>query len=259
MNRRIILEREQEQLFRDLVEAERRVPRSQRERFFILNVSGPPGVLLLHPGWIDGDRRIFEGDIDTLARAGLIAITRPDPRSIAFYVTPEGFVYYGDLMRQLGRPTERLQAVTRDYIQNPAFQARYPTAYEKWAKAEGILWDSDSAEAFTTIGHLLREAMQDFATALVEHFHPPNVEQDKAKSVARVRAVLAQHGSSDSVAAFLEALLAYWRAVGNLVQRQEHGAQREGEALCWPDARRAVFQVAIVMLEIDGALAQEKA
>jgi hypothetical protein len=87
------------------------------------------------------------------------------------------------MMRQLGKPLERLQAVTRDYIQNPGFQGRYPAAYEKWAKAEALLWSSDSAEAFTTIGHLLREVMQDFVSALVERFHPANVELNPKTSV----------------------------------------------------------------------------
>jgi hypothetical protein len=258
MNRPLVLEPEQEQLFRDLVEAERRVPRSERQPFVVANTFGPPGVQLIHPGWLDADRRVFEGDIETLGRAGLVAITYPGPNVMGFYVTPEGFEYCGELMRQRGEPMARLQSVTRDYVQSPGFQARYPTAYEKWAKAEGLLWSSDSTEQFTTIGHLLREAMQDFATTLVERFRPPNVEQDKAKSIARLRAVLTQHGNSESVDEFLVAILSYWRAVSNLVQRQEHGAQKEGEALRWPDARRAVFQVAIVMLEIDSAVALEK-
>ena len=253
MYRRIPLEPEQELLFRDLVEAEKRIPRSERQPFFILNTFGPPGVQLHHPGWTDGDRRIFDGDIEIFARAGLVAFTRLADHP-AFYVTPQGFDYYAEMMRQIGKPLERLQAVTRDYIQNPGFQGRYPAAHEKWARAETLLWSSDSVEAFTTIGHLLREAMQDFASALVERFHPPNVEPNKAKIVARVRAVLALRKSSESVAAFLDALLAYWGRLSDLVQRQEHGALREGEALGWLDARRAVFQAANTMLEIDAAL-----
>ena len=46
--------------------------------------------------------------------------------------------------------------------------------------------------------------------------------------------------------AFLDALLTYWGTVSDLVQRQEHGAKKEGEPLMWEDARRVVFQTAIV-------------
>jgi hypothetical protein len=38
------------------------------------------------------------------------------------------------------------------------------------------------------------------------------------------------------------------------VQRQEHGAQKEGRPLVWEDGRRVVFQTAIVMFELDRAL-----
>jgi hypothetical protein len=46
----------------------------------------------------------------------------------------------------------------------------------------------------------------------------------------------------------------YWGTVNDLIQRQEHGAQREGGALAWEDGRRVVFQTAIVMFEIDRSL-----
>jgi hypothetical protein len=52
----------------------------------------------------------------------------------------------------------------------------------------------------------------------------------------------------------LDALLAYWRATDSLIQRQEHGGQREGEPLTPEDGRRAVFQTAVVMFEADRTL-----
>lgn len=251
---RVNLEPEQEQLFRDLVEAERRVPRSERIPFIILNTVGPPGVQLGHPGWIDRDRRVFEGDIDILARADLIAFSYPAPSLKEFYVTPEGFTYYGELMQRRGEPVQRIQLSVCEYIQGHVFQARYPSAYSKWTEAENLLWSDDSKRAYTTIGHLLREAMQEFVTALVERFQPSNVELDKAKTVSRLRTVLGERKLSEKLRAFLDALITYWGTVSDLVQRQEHGALREGEPLKWIDARRVVFQTAIVMLEIDAAL-----
>lgn len=55
---------------------------------------------------------------------------------------------------------------------------------------------------------------------------------------------------------FLEAVVAYWGTVADLIERQEHGAQKEGEALTWEDARRIVFHTAIVMFEVDRSLSR---
>jgi hypothetical protein len=68
--------------------------------------------------------------------------------------------------------------------------------------------------------------------------------------------VLDQHRPrvGTTAAPFLVALLAYWGTVSDLVQRQEHGAQKEGGPLVWEDGRRVVFQTAIVMFEVDRAL-----
>ncbi len=52
----------------------------------------------------------------------------------------------------------------------------------------------------------------------------------------------------------LEALIVYWGCVLDIVQRQEHGATKEGEDLVWEDARRAVFNTLTVMFEIDNAI-----
>jgi hypothetical protein len=74
--------------------------------------------------------------------------------------------------------------------------------------------------------------------------------------VARIRSVLQQHAAKlgTTAAPFLDALLVYWGTVSDLVQRQEHGAQKEGRPLVWEDGRRVVFQTAIVMFEVDRTL-----
>jgi hypothetical protein len=136
-----------------------------------------------------------------------------------------------------------------------ALQRSYPEAHRKWADAAERLSRSDSQQQLTTIGHLCREAIQEFATALVEQHRPPGVDQDKAHDINRIQAVLDQHRSAlGTTAALLDAFVSYWRAVSGLVQRQEHGAQKEGRPLVWEDGRRVVFQTAVVMFEIDRAL-----
>jgi hypothetical protein len=139
----------------------------------------------------------------------MITLSDPTPSVNGFYVTPEGFTYYGEFMRRCGEPIQRVQLSVREYIQSHVFQARYASAYSKWAEAENLLWSDDSERAYTTIGHLLREAMQEFATALVEHFGPPEVEPDKAKTVSRLRAVLGGRKLSETISTFLDALIVY--------------------------------------------------
>lgn len=253
---RALVDDHQEKLLIDLVEAERHVPREKRQHFYVARTVGPPGVQLIHDGWKETDRRVFEGDIETLARAGFIAMSVVGSGHTGIYVTQSGFAFYADLMARKGQPLERVQNVFREYLASASFQRRYPGAYAKWSQSESLLWSSDSAASFTTIGHLAREAMQEFATALVERFHPATVESDRAKTVSRIRAVLNARSTSMGTTEkpFLEALLAYWGAVSDLVQRQEHGGQRGKESLVWSDARRVVFQVAMVMFEIDQVL-----
>jgi hypothetical protein len=48
-----------------------------------------------------------------------------------------------------------------------------------------------------------------------------------------------------------EAIIGYWGAVSDLAQRQEHGAQKEGDPLTLEDSRRLVFHTAFVMYELD--------
>ncbi len=147
-----------------------------------------------------------------------------------------------------------IETLIREYLRSGDFQRRYPAAYQKWSEAEHMLWQRDSNQ-FTTIGHLCREAMQEFTTRLVERFQPAEVDPDRAHVVARVRAILKWRAANGTIREFLDALLAYWGTVSDLVQRQEHGAQKEGALLRWDDARRVVFHTLVVMFEVDKFLA----
>ena len=135
-------------------------------------------------------------------------------------------------------------------------ETTYPKVYKKWEEAANMLWGSDSDQRHTTIGHLCREAMQEFTTALVEKYNPVDVDEDKAHTVSRMRSVLKSKNINLSTTEkpFLEGLIGYWGTTIDLVQRQEHGDTKEGEPLKWEDSRRVVFQTAIVMFEIDKAL-----
>ena len=141
-----------------------------------------------------------------------------------------------------------------------SFQRKHYSAYEKWSHAESLLWSSDSEKQLTTMGHLCREALQELITNLVSEYSPPQVDGDKAHTVTRLRSVLATRKEKlgERESALLDALLVYCGTVIDLIQRQEHGAQKEGDSLVWTDGRRVVFQTAVVMIEIDSGLSRVK-
>jgi hypothetical protein len=250
----VSLEREQEELLKALVEATRNVPRDQRQKFHCL--SDGEGDHVLHPGLPGRELRIYEGDIDILDAEGLLNVTYSrQPGTRSFDVTPLRLRLYEELQHRSGAPAQQVEERLQRHLEGDAFQQKYPEAYRKWAEAAELLWASDSQEQLTTIGHLCREAVQEFATGLVDQYQPPGVDQNKAHDVNRVQAVLDQHRAQlgTTAAPFLDALVAYWRTVSALVQRQEHGVQKAA-SLVWEDGRRVVFQTLVVMFEIDRAL-----
>jgi hypothetical protein len=151
-------------------------------------------------------------------------------------------------------PVENMEAGMRRFLDQQPFQDTYPSAYQKWAQSERLLWGGDSQDQLTAIGHHCREAMQEFATALVTLREVKGVNPNPASTIARLQAVIRADVGGETLPPFLEVLVAYWGTVSDLAQRQEHGAQREGRALTWEDARRVVFQTMCVMYEIDRAL-----
>ena len=256
----ILLEKEQKELLSIIVEAARNVPREQRSKFHAIGVFDATQHMLIHQGFHNREEWAYLGDIEALGRAGLLALTRTDRDSILFDVTPLGFRYYEYLKQRSGQPIQRIEMQSRNYLKSVYFQQKYVTAYKKWTDAEAKLWSSDSEQQLTTIGHLCRESLQEFATSLVDQYKPQKVDQDKVHTVARIRAVLDSQSDSlpKTVKPFLDAILVYWGTVSDIVQRQEHGSQKEGQPLVWEDARLVVFQTIVVMYEISNALERSK-
>lgn len=251
----IDLMQDQEELLVALVEAARGVPREQRENFLHISTNGPD--LLFHDGFPTARQMpVITQDLDILARAGLLDLSYNKSANREYWIVPRGYRYYEYLKTRGAEPVEQVEQEINRLIESQDFEQRYPAAHARWLAAAHSLWHADSEADATTIGHRCREAIQAFATALVERFHPDGVPADVSKDVARVRGVL------DSVKAdlgetehgLLDALLGYWGAVTDLVQRQEHGAQREGEQLGWEDSRRLIFQAAVLMYEFDRSL-----
>ena len=245
----------QTRLLIDFVDAARHIPDAPPEQFCAIENVGVVGLKLTHPGWKHSERRIFEGDIAALRAANLISVSH-DSGTKRFYVTQEGHERYKTLAIARGEPTKRIESISLTYLNSTTFQQKYPMAYMKWSEAESLLWTTDPSQHRTTIGHLTREAMQEFASALVKRFSLVSAEPDSAKTVSRIRAVIEalapRLGATERP--FLDALLVYWGTVSDLVQRQEHGALREGTPLLFRDSRRVVLQSAIVMYELDDAI-----
>src|SRR5205085_2291537 len=147
---------------------------------------------------------------------------------------------------------KRVTEVLRKHVDLAAFSARHSAASAKWRDAEARLWAADPEKEATMIGHLCREAQQEFATSFLKLHEVTDAEPDRAKVERRVGTVLAkQAGKSKSVEEYAIALGGYWEAVTALVQRQEHGATKEGEPLMWEDSRRLVFAALFAMTELD--------
>jgi len=248
----IILEPVQEELFCVLVEASRNIPRNQRGKFYFVETL--QGSFINHPSLPNFSPDAYKGDIEVLHRVGLVNASYD--QGFVFDVLPEGFHYYEFLKGRHAEPVIRTESHSHIYLHRANFQKCYPTAFQKWIEAETLLWGTDSEKQLTTIGHLCREAMQEFATSLVDKHKPMNVDANRAHHISRIKSVIGAKGSrlSSTTIPFLEALINYWGTLSDLVQRQEHGSQREGKPLVWEDARRIVFQTISVFVEIDRAL-----
>jgi hypothetical protein len=149
-------------------------------------------------------------------------------------------------------PIQRIEAATRRMFVSEPFTTRYREAFDLWSDAERLLWNDLGEKEATTVGHKLRESMQAFATALVEEHRPPSVDPDRAHARRRLGAVIAMRRTELGKARreALEALGDLWEATDALVQRQEHGAAKEGHLLGFADARRAVTLTLLLMLEL---------
>ncbi|MBI2985791.1 MAG: hypothetical protein HYY45_03380 [Deltaproteobacteria bacterium] len=253
----ISLEEEQKNLLVMLAEAARNVPQDQREpaRFTEDRSQG----YLFHPGFRGREPQAYLGDLKVLAGERLIDLKQTSSSAVWLIdIVPKGFSYYGYLKRQMGKPTQRIEAEMKHHIGSHRFRSAYAEAYRKWSAAEDLLWSEESERHLTTIGHHCREALQEFADVLVQRYCPPNVDSDKAHTKNRLRSVLEFHAGklSNTEGDFLRTLLDYWESVNNLVQRQIHGMQKGKESLIWEDARRVVFQTLVLMFEVDRALSR---
>jgi hypothetical protein len=246
------LEEEQNKALVQLVEASRSLPIDQRQPFYGFRLMGIANMLLRHPGIPAGHQGIYPNDLEELASAGLVRYNIAGQQTWVIDVTSQGFRYYEELKGTESARGQAVEKATVSYLELAGFGSRHTDALAKWREAERLLWAADTKQQHTVIGHLCREAMQHFATSLLNRCTAPSAPTDITKTVARIRAALGMTQiDSDGVRANLGAIVEYWGTVSDLAQRQEHGAQKEGTPLSWEDARRLVFQTVFVMVEVD--------
>lgn len=243
------LEPHQIALLAQLVDAQRSLPPARRGRFIVRTDCNAFNVWVWNEGHEGGGRDIaaHPADLEMLVGEGVIRYCERD----MFIICPVGLRFYEQGKLAEGKPAQRTEKSARDYLNSEQFRSAYPGAYEKWQSAETKLWGDDSDRNLTTIGHLCREAMQEFADALVRALKLLDSHPDKAKTINRVLAAVEASVTSKTDRALLESLVGYWRASNDIVQRQEHGSRDTTDPLTWEHARLSVFHTLFVMYEID--------
>ena len=245
----IILEQEQKDLLCWMIENIRNVPRNKRSKFVVAQFAD--GCTLICNGMPNKD--VLLGDLEALSDVGLLRQGYGSAGSPNFDITPLGNRYYEYLKTNEGKPIKIIEEYVFKYFEQESFKKNYTRSYEKWSNAANLLWNSESQDQLTTIGHLCREAIQEFTTELVEKYKPENIDSDKAHTKSRLKSVLdhLKKKMGDTEKEFIDVLIDYWDKLIELIQRQEHGSIREKSELIWEDGRRIVFNAAILMFEID--------
>jgi hypothetical protein len=242
----------QKDLLINLVEASRRGTGAARGKFLLAIT--PHGDKLLHPGLPGGQMASSEDDIEALAESGLVKTTRPRRDTISFTLTPMGVSQYQTFKEAARERVARVEPDLPRLLESDAFQRHHPAAYQNWATAEAQLW-RESLPNVRQIARFCREAMQALAASLVERFRPPGVSALPEDAVYRLRAVIAQHEGrlGSERMALLDALLAYWSSLAELVEREEESSPTADPSTS-EDARSLVLQTLVVLLEVDRSL-----
>lgn len=215
------------------------------------------GNVLRHPGLPGGGIDHFdEGDLRDLVESGLVRVTSRGDHNEVFELRQGAFDAYDEKHRDAEAPIAAQESLVVEHVSSDAFAAKYRAAIDRWRSAEALLWEEESTQNLTDIGHRCREAIQLFVTRLIELHDVPGIDPDPAKTVIRLQAVIAHRmpNLGDTIASVLDALVVYWGTVSDLVQRQEHGGQKEGGQLTWEDGRRVLLYTAMVMGECDRVL-----
>lgn len=247
------LEEEQINLLCQIVDAHRNVTPSKRTDFIVTHDMTSDSML--HPGFSKGWTDVVIVDLRILDSSGLIKIynTNNPHTEFSFTLTSLGFQYYEFIKDKSISPIERIQKEILSFIEIPSFEQRYKKAYLKWKESEKLLWSTNSDINLSTVGHLCREALQEFLEILIIKHQLEKEYPQKDKTKGRVKALINNRKttSSDTIIKLLEKFYEFWDMLNELVQRQEHYGLKERETIVLDDAKRVVIYTVIIMNELD--------
>ena len=180
---------DQRELLKKFVEAHRNVPRDRRQKFMMLRTHDR-GDFVLHPGFPGGDLDVYHGDLEILAEQGFLTVSSSSQGTANYDVHPRAYRYYEYLQEQAGNPIQRIEKEIVAYLDSENFQRRHSTAFRHWTDAAELFVRADSDSQWTTIGHHCREAVQEFASDLVDAHHLTSKYPERNKTVDRIRVSL---------------------------------------------------------------------
>ena len=249
-----MLEPAQEDLLLDMADAATAVPRAEQQ--WRLQSQGD-GTHILSGPW--GTRSVLLSDVSALREHKLLEmVTANYVHGSDYVITGVGYFTADAIRHARSSGFAGQEADARRLLESEGFRKNYPEAFDRWSEAEQALRLPEPD--LTTVGHKAREAMQEFATALLERYGPVDADPDPAHVNRRLGAVIAQYlpQLGEARVELLKALGDYSEATMNIIQRQEHGGQKEGHPLTWADGRRVVFHVAAVIYEFATTIEEAK-
>jgi hypothetical protein len=125
-------------------------------------------------------------DAEVLADVGLLRRSYNSQGNLLFYVSPAGLKYY-ESRRQSSPPVESIENELRAFLTAPELSEPHRSACSKWEQAVGLLWAADSAQTLTMIGHLCREALQEFTSTLAKEHNVDVSSFQVTQTVARLK------------------------------------------------------------------------
>lgn len=245
------IDSEQKKIFIHFVDKYKDIIKDKRYKFVATHLADG-STIIGHPLKPNIDFKISKIDFEALSFNNLFnGYYLDSPHTMQFIISLEALEVYELLKKEKILPLDRVENDSSNYIKSKEFIEKYPRAYQKWLMAEELYLKETNNKNLTTIGHLCRESLQEFSEELLVNKFI-NKKFPKSHIIAKIKYVFETIGNnSSSTEKFLDSLLNYWGNVSDLVQKQEHGAQKEKSVLKINDARRIIFHSAIVMYEID--------
>lgn len=247
----IRLREEQKKLFILIVEAHRNADPDRIHHGFALQGTASGISILMTPPPSPNEEVDF-ADFEDFNDYGLIRLKESRNRSGSFSITPFGHEYYEYLQVESGHKTEVVQKEISSYLSSDKFAARFPLAWDKWSKAFELQYETEADTSISQIGHLCREAVQEFAEALIAELRNADAPAGKQETVKRMKWLFEQmRGRYPEVRIeLLDALIVYWGVIQDMVARQEHSGHKEGKPVTLEESRCLLFQTMNVMYEI---------